>query len=290
MLRYLLLLGALGVPALAMAKPDSQALLRTSYVALHDQLQKNQFGQPLVLASAETSRQLTGDVYAVMDYAFDSVTAGLNNPGHWCEVMLLHLNTKYCRAVVGPSATRLQVNVGRKTPEPLSSATRVEFDYSVLAVQADYFSMRLSAQEGPLGTSDYRIQFEALALPRGQTFLHLTYAYQMNFSARLAMQTYLATLASDKVGFTIIGQQANGAPDYIGGVRGLVERNTMRYYLAIHSFLAVSTASTPPLQFEQRLQHWFTAAERYPSQLHEMNRQEYLQMKRSEYQRQQTAP
>ncbi len=89
-----------------------------------------------------------------------------------------------------------------------------------------------------------------------------------------------------KVGFTVIGKQADGQPDYIGGVRGLVERNTMRYYLAIDIFLGAAHTA-PAAQFEKRLQNWFTAVERYPRQLHEMDRGEYLVMKRAEYLRQQ---
>ena len=42
-----------------------------------------------------------------------------------------------------------------------------------------------------MGTSDYRIQVEAVALPNAMTFLHLTYSYGFNFMGRLAMQTYL---------------------------------------------------------------------------------------------------
>lgn len=76
-------------------------------------------------------------------------------------------------------------------------------------------------------------------------------------------------------------------PAYIGGVRGLIERNTMRYYLAIDSFIGAERA-LPAAQFESRLQNWFTATERYPQQLHEMDRGEYLDMKRAEYLRQQT--
>jgi hypothetical protein len=49
----------------------------------------------------------------------------------------------------------------------------------------------------------------------------------------IAMKTYLATLGSSKVGFTVTRRQSNGQPEYIRGMRGLVERNAMRYYLAI---------------------------------------------------------
>ena len=146
----------------------------------------------------------------------------------------------------------------------------------------------LTAKDGPLGTSDYLIRLEAVAIPNDKTFLHLTYSYSANFAGRLAMQAYLLTGGSGKVGFTVVGALPNGQPEFIGGVRGVVERNTMRYYLAIDSFLEFARAD-PATQFEQRLQSWFTAVERYPRQLHEVDRGEYLVMKRAEYLRQQSA-
>ncbi|MDD5176397.1 MAG: hypothetical protein PHQ05_08265 [Sterolibacterium sp.] len=70
-------------------------------------------------------------------------------------------------------------------------------------------------------------------------------------------------------------------------MRGLLERNTMRYYLAVDTFLSAAGAA-PMAQLEQRLQNWFTAVEQYPRQLHEMERGEYLEMKRARCLRQQT--
>lgn len=145
----------------------------------------------------------------------------------------------------------------------------------------------LNAKDGPLGTGDYRILLQAVALPNAKMFLHLTYSYAMNFAGRLAVQTYLGTIGRGKVGFTVIGKRADGQPDYVDGVRGLVERNTMRYYLAIDTFLGAASA-VPAAQLEKRLQNWFTAVERYPRQLHEMDRRQYLEMKRAEHMRQQT--
>lgn len=269
------------------AQPDPAAALRAQYASLQGQLRQNQFKRPLVLDSAQTPNSLKGDIYAIVDYPFDAVNAGLNNPGHWCDVMLLHINTKYCHAMVAPSGTTLRVHIGRKTPEKLSDAIRLEFNYSNAAVTTEYLAILLSARDGPLGTSDYRIQLEAVALPDARTFLHLTYSYTANLAARIAMQTYLGTIGSDKVGFTVAGKLANGQPDYIGGVRGLVERNTMRYYLAIDTYLGAASAA-PAKQLEKRLQNWFTAVEHYPRQLHEMDREPYLEMKRAEYVRQQT--
>ncbi|MGF1645270.1 MAG: hypothetical protein ACFCUJ_16650 [Thiotrichales bacterium] len=103
------------------------------------------------------------------------------------------------------------------------------------------------------------------------------------------MKTYLATVGRDKVGFTLIGERENGQPEYIGGMHGVVERNTMRYHLAIDAYLGA--VDTPPrARLDKRLQDWFTATVQYPHQLHEVNQTAYLNMKRREYLRQQADP
>ena len=40
----------------------------------------------------------TRDIYARIDSPFATVRAALNNPGDWCDILILHVNTKYCRA------------------------------------------------------------------------------------------------------------------------------------------------------------------------------------------------
>ena len=67
---------------------------------------------------------------------------------------------------------------------------------------------------------------------------------------------------------------------------GRLERNTMRYYLAIDAYLS---AYGLPLadQPEKRIREWYASTERYAQQLHEMEQSEYLEMKRKEMRRQQ---
>jgi hypothetical protein len=101
------------------------------------------------------------------------------------------------------------------------------------------------------------------------------------------MQAYLATVARDKVGFTVAGRQADGQPIYIGGVRGVLERNTMRYYLGIETVLAAAELPASA-RASQSLRDWFGATENYPLQLHEIEGDDYLQMKLRELQRQLT--
>ncbi len=276
---------AIGQVAAAGPDMNPAAALRAKYAELGPQLRNNQFKQPLYLDSVESSRHLAADIYALVDYPFATVNAAFNDPAHWCDVMILHLNTKYCRASADTAGNNLVVRIGKKNYQPLAQAFQVKFSYRAATTTSEYFDVRLNAENGPLGTSDYRIRLEAVAVQGGKTFLHLTYSYAYNFAGRLAMKAYLGTIGSDKVGFTMTGKQS-GQPDYIGGVRGVVERNTMRYYLAIDAYLGGLSAA-PAQQLEQRLESWFASTERYPRQLHEVDRAAYLEMKRREYLRQQ---
>jgi hypothetical protein len=268
---------------------NSAASLRAKYDGLQDRLSHNQFQRPLYLDSSETSDGVTGDIYARINYPFETVSAALNNPGDWCDILILHVNTKYCRASSGSQGAVLNVSIGRKYDEPLEKAYRVDFAYRVAAQTANYLQVRLNADAGPFSTRDYRIVLEAVPLESGRTFIRFSYSYTYGLAGRLALQVYLATIGRSKVGFAVVGTRSDGQPVHIGGIRGLVERNTMRYYLAIEAFLGAVSAA-PQERLEKRLHEWFAAIERYPRQLHEMEQGEYLDMKRKEYLRQQSEP
>jgi len=275
------------------AHAESAASLRDRYQALAPQLADNPFHRPLVLESTESPDRLKSDIYSVLDYPFATVSGALNDPAqgaaNWCDVLILHLNIKYCHATQGTGGSVLNVNLGRKAEESLSSSYRLEFSFHPAASSADYFRVELSAASGPLSTRDYHIVLEAIPAPgaSNHTFLHLTYAYGYGTAGRLAMRTYLATVGSGKVGFTKTADASSGTPEYVGGVRGLLERNTMRYYLAIDAYLK-SLSAPPDKRLQQRLNTWFNATEQYPRQLHELDRQDYLEMKHHEVERQQT--
>ncbi|WP_283150189.1 hypothetical protein [Silvimonas soli] len=262
----------------ASAAENHADALQAHYAALTTQLQHNAFGQPLVLESSQTDSQLKGEIYAVVDHPFAEFKAAVNDPAHWCDILILHLNIKYCH--IGATAEQLVVYVGRKVDQPLTAAHELDFSWHSLAADAGYSNVVLHAGNGPMGTHDYRINLESIPLDSGHSFVHLSYAYGYGLTAKLALQSYLGTLGSDKVGFT----QIDGQP--VGGVRGLVERNTIRYYLAIESWLGAQSAPAEQ-QPELRMRNWFTATERYPRQLHEMDLDEYMAMKRNEYRRQQ---
>jgi hypothetical protein len=269
--------------------PDthSAASLHAKYASLGERLLYNPFRRTLVLDSFESPNNLRGDIYALVDYPFSTVSAALHGAESWCDVLILHINTKYCDARADKGNTVLMVSIGKKTAQPIEDAYPIEFHYRVAAATPEYLEIQLDAKKGPLSSRNYRILLQAVPVENGQTFLHLTYSYDYGLLGRLAMRVYLATLGSDKVGFTIIGKLPDGEPKYVGGMRGVVERNSMRYYLAIEAHLG-ALATPLPLQRQKRLHNWFIATEQYPRQLREVSRTVYFDMKRSEYLRQQT--
>jgi hypothetical protein len=266
--------------AAALAGDAAQAL-REQRVALAEELTHNQFHQPLHMQSNEEDGRLSGDVYAVIDHPFAQLSASLKRPSQWCDVMILVINIKRCEAADGSPAGSVALNVGRKYDQPLKDTYRIAFTHHLETDTPEYFQVRLNADHGPFGTTDYRIVLEAVASERGQTFLHLRYAYHNGFAARLAFLGYLSTLGRNKVGFTIVGHAPDGEPVYVRSVRGAIERTTMRYYLAITSYL--NSLSAPPAEREERrMRSWFAATERYARQLHEVDEEQYLTLKRSE--------
>ncbi|HSH89964.1 MAG TPA: hypothetical protein VK996_08245, partial [Ramlibacter sp.] len=212
----------------------------------------------------------------------------LKDPGDWCDIMILPFNTKYCHATEANGGAMLDVRIGRKFDQPVQDAYRINFAWKPVSVTPEYFESRITAGTGPVGTKNYRIAVSAVPLDGNRTFMHLRYSYGYGFAGRLAMQAYLGTAGADKVGFTVTGKDGNGQPIHIGGMRGAIERNAMRYYLAIDAHLA--SLSTPEAQrLDKRITTWFNATEKYARQLREMDRSTYLAMKRGEYERQQAA-
>ena len=270
------------------AHAQDAATLRAHQTLLRDQLAKNQFQRPLVLESTQTDGTLKSDVYAVVPHPYSLVGQALQGRDHWCDILMLHLNVKSCRARGSGADSILSVAIGLKFDQPLADAYRVDFTYRVAASNPDYLAVILAAEAGPLGTKDYRILLEAAPLEAESSFVHMSYSYASSVVSRVAMRVYLATIGHAKVGFTIVGHNPDGTPVYTGDARGVIERNSMRYYLAIEAYLgayALPAAEQP----EKRLRDWFAAVERYPRQLHEMGRDEYLSMKRRELALQQAA-
>ena len=283
---------ALLLPFAALSRVDdlhgathTAAALNARYSALKNDLARSQFQRPIYMSSAEGKDTVSGEIFALLNAPFASSGNVLEKPAHWCDILLLHLNNKYCRPDDGARGTVLHVVVGTKHEQALKDAHQVDFAFRVVARTSDYLQVNLEAEEGPLSTRNYRIMLEATPAEDGRTFIHFSYSYSFGVVGKLAMQAYLNTVARDKVGFSLVTDKADMKP--VSGMRGAVERNTMRYYLAIEAFLGALSAPSGT-RMESALRAWFAATETYSRQLREIPESEYLAMKKKEYSRQLT--
>lgn len=266
-----------GLSSLAQAQTGEALLAR--YDGMKPALAHSPFQRPLLLESGPSSSEPHGDVYAVIDYPFATAAAALQRADAWCDMLILPFNVKRCVPAGDAAQQVLQLAVGRKSDQPVEDAYQLAFQYVVRASDSHYLSVRMAAEAGPLGTRNYKLALEAVPISGGQkTFVHMSYSYASGFAARIATDAYLATAGRSKVGFSADDREAGS---YVGGIQGVAERNTMRYFLAIEAFLK-TMAAPEDQQPERRLREWFAATERYPRQLREMELDDYLAMKRRE--------
>ena len=274
-------------PAVASTSDNSSTALLAKHASLAGALANNIYGRPLFLESTEAGDLVSGNAYAVLDAPFTAVSTAFRSASTWCDVIILHINTKYCRVLPGSNPPTLKVHIGKKTPQTLQESFPLEFAMRQVNASNNLLVVQLNSANGPMGTSNYRIELQAAPLDGNKTFMHLRYAYEYGMTGRMALQGYLATAGRGKVGFsTKTPATANTQASYVGGARGAVERNTMRYYLAIDAYLQ-ALPQAPAQQVNARLEKWFDATEQYPLQLRETDKTSYLSMKKSEIQRQQ---
>lgn len=242
------------------------------------------FEEPIFIRSRNDGDHLGADIFAVLPQPFSEVRAALVHADEWCQFLVLNQNVKACTWRPAASEAKLSLFVGRKYYQPPEDAFKIHGDFDVKAVGDEYLRVTLRAPEGPLGTQDYRISVEATPLEQG-TLVQLSWGYEDSWRSRMATSTYLATLGRDKVGFTVVARDRFGKPQFVQGVRGIIERNAMRYYLALRAYL-----DNDHLAEDQRLRasmnSWYELSENYARQLHELERQEYFDSKLREWRNQ----
>jgi hypothetical protein len=232
--------------------------------------------------SAETSTSAEGKVAGVVDEPFAAVREKLSDPGQWCDILMLHMNNKSCRMTPTGKTPTITLKIAKRYDQSAEEAAPVTFAYHVVESTPDHLVIRLDAPEGPFWTRDHKIMVEASPVDGQRTLLRLAYSYGFGMPTRMMTDIYFATVGQGKVGFTKHRSPSGGAPHFIGGIRGLMERNTMRYFLAADAYLGEHGPAGPKLT-ERRLRRWFEATERRPRQLREMDLDTYLALKRREF-------
>ncbi len=96
----------------------------------------------------------------------------------------LLLNIKACTFRKVSGQWLLTLYSGRKYYQPPKDAYKLDFRFTIGAIQPEYLDIALTAQNGPLLTTDHRIRLEAVPLDAGRTFIHFGYDYSYGALAR----------------------------------------------------------------------------------------------------------
>lgn len=234
--------------------------------------------QPFYLHAEARKHIESGDAAFYFPEPFDAMSAALTDVASWCEFLPLHLNVKGCVFDAAAQAPTLTLYLGHKEYQDIEDAHPIEYQFTSKA-NGDYLEASFYADKGPMGTSDYRIEFEAM--PTGDTtFARLRTSEHQSWISSKAMNVYLKTKGKHKQGISVAGYDDAGRPLYSAGEQGAIERNVLRYYFAIIAYF--ETLGEPvDARYDAALGYWYDATESYP-QLYELDREQYLAAKRRE--------
>ncbi len=239
---------------------------------------------PLRIQSNEQDRSLRVDVYGVVSHPYSRVADALSSPAAMCDFLILNMNVKTCTYMRENRRASMVIYVAGKNYAPLYRTLKIEPYFELQKKSKNYLRVLMASRKGRWGMKEYSVLVEASPY-ENKTLVRFSSNYHASRINKAATTTYLKTFARKKVGFTVVGRNKQGLPEYVRGMRGVIERNAVRSYLALQAYL--ETASMPPnRRFESRLRRWFELTDVYTRQLHEMHWQPYLHNKRREYQNQ----
>jgi hypothetical protein len=260
-------------------RADSATELRARYRELVTTVDANPFHAPLTVSSREQGEVVSAEVYGVIDKPFAQVAKVIASPRGWCEFMLLSLHIKTCTRQGDGDDGKVTLFLGTKDYQTPDAAYEITYVFAVTA-DPEHVLVGLVAPTGPMGSKRNHIMVEAVPVD-GHTILHFLSSIQLSGVSRIATSTYLATIGRSRIGFSTVMNEV-GQPVPIKGVQGMIERNAMRYFLALQSHL--EGLGVPEEQrFEWRMNDWFERTERFHDQLYETPKEKYLANKRREY-------
>jgi hypothetical protein len=243
-------------------------------------------GEPIRLESDQEDDAVMVRIDAILDHSFQRVAQEFRSPMAWCESLFLHLIVKACVHHGAADRSGIELYIGRKRFQRPENAYRMELDFRVQAADEDYLAVELEGARGPYGIRNYHMTLEAVPLDRDRTLIHVRHSVDHGALAGAVLNVYLRFTGGDRIGFTMVGEDDAGRPIYINGRQGVIERNVMRFYLAVQAYLE-SLEAPEDERLEAHMVRWFELTERYPEQLRDLNQDSYLRQKALEWSEQQ---
>lgn len=266
----------------AVATPNKTQDLLSVYALAKPVLDNPSKQKPFYLHAEIEGRKQSGQAALYFDQPLEQIAEALSKLGNWCSILLLHLNTKACTHSQNEDEQTLTIYMGRKFYQKPDDAYVMKYEFNTERTQ-NYFSALITAEDGPLGTSDYRIQLEVTPI-NGKTFGRIQVSQKHSWISSKAAKLYVATKGRNKKGISIVDYDGQGNPVYSNGEQAIAERNLLRYYFAFAAFFRSQTLPNNT-QFKESLNYWFDQTEQY-KQLYEVDRPQYIDDKNKEYKNQ----
>ncbi len=254
--------------------------LKSEYEAKTPQLEVSQFSLPILMESSVQGRLLKTVIFGRLEHSYELVLDQLSNPAAWCGMMFLHLNTKACVHQTRQGRSTVTIYMGNKEYQPISETKPLSLTFVAKVETAEGQLVKLQSEQGPYHTSDYLIVVEVAPLESCCTIIKFQLSFKTNPLIQSLANLYLTVFARNKVGFTRIDTTRDGNPVYVSGMKSVLERNALRNYLAVTTFL-----DTLGENRERRFERWFDATAKY-DQLKELSKSDYLKYKKMEYRQQ----
>lgn len=235
---------------------------------------------PVHLQTAVQNSQVSVSLVGRIAYPFDEVAAVLSDPLAYCEFLPLLFNVKSCVVTERASIDKIRYYVAGKNYTPPLTSYRLNTTYQVVQRRPNLLHVLMQADRDGLGASTYRV--DLMITPRGkETLISVESLYAPGRLTRAATHTYVNLFARNKPGFTLVKSGKKGTQQYITGFPAIIERSVVRSYLALSAYLGTKNV-TDGGRLDAQLQRMYSLNQPYRTQLYEMERDEYLAIKRRE--------
>ena len=238
---------------------------------------------PIYLKTVQKEKVLNVSLLGKIPFKFSDVSAVLAKPGSYCDFLPLLFNVKTCVITELNPVTRMKFYVAGKHYTPPITSYRIHAVFRLVDRTPDKIRVRMEADPDTPGKSDYGVDLVAIPLD-GETLMHLKSRYAPGRITRMATNTYVNVFARDKPGFTEI-QEPGGKKKLITGFPAVIERSSLRAYFALKAY-TLNYHLPPDKRFEACLKTWYDLNQPYKKQLYELERDQYLQIKRREHKNQ----
>lgn len=235
---------------------------------------------PIYLTTVQGSKVLNVSLFGKIPFPFSEVSAVLSRPKSYCDFLPVLFNVKACVITRTRPDIQIKYYVAGKHYTPPLASIRLNSRFRVMDKQKDYLAVMMESDEDSAGTSRYHVLLKAVPID-DQTLVSIESVYAPGRLTRMATYTYIKVFARDKPGFTRISVSGDSEQRYITGFPAVIERSIVRSYFALKAHL-LSQPVAAGKRHEARLQSWYDLNLPHKLQLYELDRDQYLQIKRKE--------